>query len=253
MSTPSTTIFRSFPFRPLLLPGVLLAVCGCGTVPASVPAPEAGAGTGSVAIVVAADRLESAPSRKRMNRLLEQAFVVDGRPRPVPGAMVALALGNARFDQIGDEIARYGVLSTETRRDLLAMPIPVRRALVVRLERNDTEVLEPRTEPALGTDGQRLVDRDVVVLARRRNLRIAASLTDLSTGKRVWARAWQAGPVTAMRYENYTGSSLAAGVAVALTNTVISGLDGPSAPPALDTEEALAALFRTLADEMPER
>ena len=247
MFTLSTTILRS-----LLLPGVLLAVCSCRTVPGPVPAPAA-AGAGSVAIVVAAERLESAPSRERMSRLLERAFIVDGRPRPVPGDMVALAVGEARFDEIGDEIARYGVLSTETRRDLLAMPIPVRRALVVRLERNDTEVLEPRSEPALDADGQPLSDRDVIVLARRRNLRIAASLTDLPTGRRVWEQAWQAGPVTTMRYENYTGSSLAASVAVALANTVIGGLDGPSAPPALDTEEALAALFRTLADEVPER
>ena len=242
----------------LLLAGALLLLGGCrSTASPSGPAPADGASAVGLAIVVAADGVQDAPSRARLQALLEQAFeaeVRDGeRAEPVPAAMVAVALGQARFEEIGDRLARGELLSPPVRRELLAMPIPVRRALVVRLERNEVEQLRPRREPLLDTDGDELVDREAIILSTRRLVRIGASLIDLPSGKSLWQRAWQAEPVVAMRYVNYTGSSLAASVATTLTNTVLGGLEGPRSPDAVDAEEAIAALFLTLADELSER
>jgi len=207
----------------------------------------------AVAIMVAAPGVEVGLSRSRMTRLLEQAHADAGRLALVPASMVSVALGEAVLTGIGDELGDHAALSQASRNRLMAMPIPVDRALLVRLERNDTEVLEPSLEPALGVDGRALDDRDTVVLSHRRTMRVAAALIDLDSGSPLWQRAWDASPVASLKYVNYSGSSFAASVAATLANTVVGGLQGPNAPPAVGEQETLQALFGEVVQAMPPR
>jgi len=234
--------------RTALLLAMVISLSACAVMPS--PSVRPG---GSVAIVVAADGIDIDLSRARMTGLLEKAGADAGKPAFVPVSVVSLSLGEAVLTGIGDEFAVHGALSPTSREQLLSMPVPVDRALLVRLVRNDTELLEPRSEPALGADGRRLDDRDMVVLSQRRLMRVSAVLIDLQTGAPRWQRAWDAGPVSSLRYVNYSGSSLAASVAATLANTVVSGLQGPSAPPAVGELETLQALFAEVMGALPER
>ena len=96
-------------------------------------------------------------------------------------------------------------------------------------------------------------DRRTVVLAARRQVRVAATLLDLTTGSVRWQRAWTAAPVASTDYVRYTGSSLSGSLTATIANSVVNGLRGPAAPPPPGLDVALQAVFRELAQSLPNR
>lgn len=225
-------------------------LCGCAGLRAvgSQPDPRV-----AIVAVVAADGVDAGLAPAAMASMLADGFQQAGGAAPVPRSVVADAVGEERLDALAGELSRSAALSGASLQLLMASPVPARRGLLVRLERNETTILEPVAAARRDADGRVLSDRHDVILSSRRDMRLAASLIDLNRGSIVWQRAWTAAPVVSASYVNYSGSSFTGSVAATLANTVVNGLRAPAAPPPASSRDTLEALFRQLIDELPGR
>lgn len=185
--------------------------------------------------------------------LLEDSLSQLGNHSVTGLARVRGAVGLERHAAIATEFARTGRLVNDGLQTVMATPLTARRGLLVRLEKNETDLLEPAAMPWRDLDGESPPDRQTVVLASRRKIRVSATLIELGTGSVRWQRAWTAAPVARTEYVRYTGSSFTGSVSASLANSVVNGLGGPAAPPPPELEVALQAVFRELAETLPLR
>lgn len=223
-------------------------VAGCGTPVEQSRSAEA---TGlALLVLAAAPKVGVQLPAATLGTLLENELSAAGKREVTPLARVRAVVGGARHAVISSEFAQSGRLVNESLQTVMATPLPVRRGLLVRIEQNDTDVLEPVIEPYRNLSGRSPSDRRRVVLAARRRVRIAATLLDLGTGSVRWRKSWSASPIARTDYVRYTGSSLTGSVSASLANSVVNGLGGPAAPPPPGLETALQAIFRELAETL---
>lgn len=226
-----------------------LLTVGCGTPIATVES-QAVAGIAVVA-VVAAPEVSTPLSTVTVSNSLEEALMASGSRRVTPLAQVRAAVGRDRYLSLSKEFAQSGRLANQALQTVMATPLNARRGLLIRIEQNDTDILEPASEPFRDQSGQIASDRQRVVLASRRTVQVAATLIDLGTGSLRWRKNWSTSPIARTDYVRYTGSSFAGSVSVSLANSMINGFGGPAAPPPPDFTVALDAIFHELSVALP--
>lgn len=227
---------------------LLLAACG-STLVDSVSEPN---GLAVVVVAVAKD-IDVDRSDAAITLLLEDAISVTGRHDVTPLSQVVAAIGAERHAVVKDEFSRTGRIVNASLQQVMSTPLGARRGLLLRVDENRTDTLEPRFEPFRDTRGRVVPDRQTVVLSSLRQVRVTASVIDLVTGSVRWQRAWTASPQSRSEYVRYTGSSFGGSLSATLANSVVNGLRGPAAPPPPELDIALDAVFRELAESLPTR
>ncbi len=237
-------------WRTFRLAAICVLLAGCGATPVNESVSRAGI---AVIAVVAAPEVSLGVSTRSIAFQLEERLRAAGVPEVIAVSRVRSALGAERHALLSAEVAATNRLVNDALQQVMATPLEARYALFARVEQNETAILEPSQEPLRRGSGAIASDKETVVLASRRDVRVAATLLDLVTGSVQWQRAWTAAPLARADYVRYTGSSFSGSVTATIANSVVNGLRGPSAPPPPKLELALDAIFRELAAVVAER
>lgn len=171
----------------------------------------------------------------------------------VPAAQVSLIVGAKPLARMMSTFARAGQLAPYQVQDLMAADLRTQRALMVRIESDETEKLPVVRQAVYNQNGARVVDRERRVYTTRRTTVVGASLLDLRTGRIVWTRQYRIRPETKSISKQYLGSSFTGSVAAEVANTVVNGFGGGNHPVAPSLQGSLRALIREVAFKIPAR
>ena len=129
----------------------------------------------------------------------------------------------------------------------MAAPIAHRRALLLRVEENDVERLDPVARPVAGRPRERRI-----VQAVRRRVRVAGTEIDLNRGTVRPARRLDDGRGGARaEHRSEGGDGFVASVAATLAGRLAGRPGAPPPPEPPSPRAALAVLFEEIARELP--
>ena len=160
-------------------------------------------------------------------------------------------LGPQLWEELLAAYARAGELPAAELQALMAARLPVRFALLARLEMDQTRHPPLRREAIYNQDGAMVLDRERHVLATQRITEVSALLIDLRSGSVAWQRNYRVDPVAEIATIHYLGSSFSASLAAAFANTMVNGLRVSSYPDSPPLRLSLQSLLREIASVVP--
>ena len=224
-----------------------LGPVACGTPVEAVGAHPRGAG-GDVALlgVVGAPGIDVGTARDALDALAAAAFERAGPARFEGPSEVRTEIDGARLDAILEGFGASGALVPEALQTLMAAPIRHRRAVLLRIEENAVERLDPVVEPVRGRPRERRVVRAV-----RRRVRVAATRVDLNSGAVRPLGAWTTAAEARVEHLDEGGDGFVASVAATLADRMAGRPGAPPPPEPPPPEAALRVLFDEIARELP--
>ncbi len=155
------------------------------------------------------------------------------------------------YQSMLDNYARTGQLHPSDLQALVGARLPVRTALIARVEKNEVKPGAPKRVALRNNLGDILTDRERVVLSTVREMRLQATMIDVSNGNVVWSRTYRSSPSTEAGYTHYSGSSFSGSLAASLANTMTNGLRVPKGPPPPSNQLTLRSLMREVVRNLP--
>ena len=233
------------------LPG--LGPAGCG-VPSSPPRSlgplgPLGAATPLALLGVArAPGVAAGPGREALEAAAADALTRGSSAPLEPPEAVRTEIDPDRLDPILEAFGRTGAIAPEALQVLMAAPIRHRRALLLRVEENAVERLDPTSETVPGRPNERNVVQTV-----RRRVRVAATEIDLNGGLVRPLGAWTAGAEARVAHLAEGGDGFVASVAATLAARMAGRAGAPPPPEPPPVEAVLRVLFDEIARELPAR
>ncbi|MBX2884300.1 MAG: hypothetical protein KTR32_30375 [Granulosicoccus sp.] len=174
-----------------------------------------------------------------------------GDLRLVPATQVRRVIGNSDYSKLTKSFRENGRFSAEEMRTLMAADLRTSRAIILRLESDETEKLPVYRQAVYNQAGVRVVDRERRIYAKRRTTALTARIFDLRSGQLVWYRKYRISPENRSVSRQYLGSSFSGTVAAEVANTVINGFGGDNYPSAPSLNGSLRALIQEVALKIP--
>ncbi len=220
-----------------------------------------GAGTGgggrrgtndlSLLGVTLAPGIELGADRAALDAAATAAFERAGRRRFEGAERVRTEIDPARLDPILEAFGRTGALVPDALQTLMAAPIAHRGGLLLRIEENAVERLEPTAEPVrrdgIDTGNERIVQ------AVRRRVRLSATRVDLNSGAVRPLGTWTTAAEARTEHETERREGFVASIAASIADRMAGRPGAPAPPEAPPAEAALAVLFEEVARELPDR
>ena len=230
---------------------LLLVLSGCA---AKYPIQQAAQLNGvAVVVVTQRDGVEVGINRSLLAQDLLEFLRDEGRESVLPWYRVQEGLGSDAYENLVDHYEVTGELSEGHLQRLREANLLMPFGLVARIESNEIIQREPEHEELRDNAGQRLYDRERIVLTTQRTTSLSATLIDLQSGLPIWTRTYSVNPVSKSSYTQYLGSSFSGSLAAALANTVANGLRIPQGPPAPSLRLTLRSLMREVVRNIPNR
>ncbi len=195
--------------------------------------------------------LNVAINRKLLARDFTQLLSGRAGMSVLPNSLVRQYTGPARLDDLLARYAASGRIAPQDMQWLMAAGLPVRRALVARIESDQVTKLPVRRLAARNRNGAVLVDRERRILGTQRITRVSARLVDLHTGKLLWTQQFEVDPVVETVTTHYLGSSFSASLAAAFANTVVNGIKVDRYPETPSLRASLRSLLREVVKNLP--
>jgi len=231
---------------------VLLAGCASQSAVAPKVAPRS---IGMIGVALA-PQIESGKSQSAMVREFQQLIQASGRFQTLSANDVARAVDSVSPGSYRSMMTNYGEtgqLQAADAQALSAARLPVRTVLIARLEKNEVRDGTPRRVQLRNNAGQVMTDRERVVLSTIREMRLQASLINLSTGRVTWSKTYRSAPAAESSYIHYSGSSFSGSLAASFANTMSNGLRVPSGPDSPSNHQTLHSLMREVVRNLPSR
>lgn len=223
--------------------GFGLVACG---VPVRPDEPLTGVGALALLGVGVAPGVEAGADRAALDALAASAFERAGTRRFEPPATVRTEIDPDRLDAVLDAFGRTGALVPDQLQSLMAAPIAHRRALLLRLEENAVE----RLDPVARTVAERPRERRIVQAVRRR-VRVAGTEIDLNRGSVRPLGSWTTAAEARTEHRSEGGDGFVASVAATLAGRMAGRPGAPPPPEPPPIEAALKVVFEEIARELP--
>ncbi len=175
-----------------------------------------------------------------------------GRFATLPAQQISNVIGAKNYGELMGRFAANGQLHEEDIQLLAAAGLPVRLALVARVETDVIAAGKPKIQRVSNNAGITLHDRELVVQSTYRETSLSATLIDLDSGKRRWTHTYSVTPVSETAHTRYMGSSFSGSLAAALANVMANGIRRvPASPAAPSLKLSLRSLMREIARNLP--
>ncbi len=240
--------------KPLLFAIVLALLAGCASKNQN--GIRRAPSTVAIIGVTLAPGVESGKSMNAMSRELQELIHAKGgyqTMRPVDVGKAVNRVADGAYSSMLANFARNGNFHGGDIRVLGAARLPVRSAMILRVEENRVRPGAPKRVALRNNAGKVLTDRERIVLSTVREMQVKASLINLGSGATYWTRTYRSTPSTESSYVHYSGSSFSGSLAASFANTMTNGLKVPSGPAAPSNQLTLRSLMREIVRNMPGR
>jgi len=210
--------------------------------------------TAAILGVTVVPGVESGRSQSTITRELEALILAEGAYKIIRSGDVIRAVNAATpgsFDSVLRNYANYGQVNGHDLKALQEAQLPVKTALIARIEKNSVINGEAKRIELRNSMGDVLTDRERVVLSTVREMQIQASMINIASGRVIWTKSYRATPASKSSYVHYSGSSFSGSLAASFANTMSNGIRVPSGPTPPSNLLTVRSLLREIVLNLP--
>jgi len=210
--------------------------------------------TAAVLGVTVAPGVQSGRNQAAMTSELEELMQAEGGYSILRSSntnRIVNAAVPGSFDNMLANYANTGTLKSRDLRALQTAKLPVKQAIIARIENNAVLPGAPKRIALRNNAGQVLTDRERVVLSTVREMQVKASMIELASGRVIWSKTYRATPAAESSYVHYSGSSFSGSLAASFANTMSNGLRAPAGPVPPSNLLTVRSLLREIVHNLP--